>query len=128
VLKNGLTISLKINKLKPKIMKNPETIKITLTETVTTSYEVEIPSYRMSWCNGKPFTLYKMSGTSEKQRVEAVNFYESAPTYYSNCVSNAFQEGNTVATEMEWLDAIQSVISHLTNEVELACKVLTPKN
>ena len=108
-------------------MKNPEKIKITVIEKVERDYEVELPCYRMSWCNGEPFTLYKITGTSEKQNVEAVNLYESAPTYYINCLPNAFRERNTVATEMEWLDAIQSVINHLTNEVESACK-LTPKN
>ena len=108
-------------------MKNPEKIKITVIEKVEIDYEVELPCYRMSWCNGEPCTLYKLTGTSEKQNVEAVNLYESAPTYYINCLPNAFRERNTVATEMEWLDAIQSVINHLTNEVESACK-LTPKN
>lgn len=109
-------------------MKNPETIKITITEKVETHYEVELPCYRMAWCNDEPFALYKISGTSEKQQVEAVKFYESVPTYDTNCLPNAFKEGNTVATEMEWLDAIQSVINHLTNEVESACKVETIKS
>lgn len=106
-------------------MKNPEKIKITLTEKVETHHEVELPCYRMAWCNDEPWAIYKISGTSEIQRVETVELYGLVPTYDLNCLPNALKEGNTVSTEMEWLDAIQSVINHLTNEVELACKVET---
>jgi len=104
-------------------MKNQ--IKITITEKVETHHEVELPCYRMGWCNEKPWTIYKISGNAEKQTVENVELYRDAPAYGFNCLPNAFREGNTVSTEMEWLDAIQSVINHLTNEVELACKVET---
>lgn len=104
-------------------MKNQ--ITITITEKIETHHEVELPCYRMAWCNNEPWAIYKISGTSESQIVETVNVYELAPSYYFNCLPNAFKEGNTVATEMEWLDAIQSVINHLTNEVEVACKVKT---
>jgi len=109
-------------------MKNPERIKITVTEKVETHYEVELPCYRMAWCNDEPWAIYKVDGTYEKQNIKVVKLASAVPTYDSDCLPNAFREGNTVSTEMEWLDAIQGVINHLTNEVESACKVLTTKN
>lgn len=63
-----------------------------------------------------------MNELNNIQRVETVELYGSLPTYGLNCLPNAFNEGNTVSTEMEWLDAIQLVIAHLTNEVESTCK------
>lgn len=105
-------------------MKN-EKIKMTFSEKVERDVEFTIPCYMMAWCNEKPWVIYKASGTVEKTVIEAVSFRDHAPEYRFECLGNAFKQGNTEATEMEWLDAIQSVINHLTNEVELACKVET---
>lgn len=109
-------------------MKNSEKIKITISKKIETQHEVELPCYRMAWNNDKAWAIYRISGTSKIQTVESVDLYGSVPTYEIDCLTNALRERNTVATEMEWLDAIQSVINHLTNEVESACKVLTNKN
>lgn len=104
-------------------METKEKFKITTKEFVETVHEVELPCYRLSWCNDEPFLIYKISGTAEKQIVESISFTETAPTYDFNCLSNALKCGNTEVSEMEWLDAIQSVINHLNKEVEKACKI-----
>lgn len=106
-------------------MKTKETIKISFTERIEIVKELELPCYRMAWCNKEPWAIYKISGTEENPIVECVEFTGKFPIYDLDCVPNAFREGNTESSEMEWLDALQLVINHLNKEVEASCKVET---